>query len=552
MVYDKNSGGTHGSKPKKTPYSPSDLTQFYLDNDPRTNHSRPTRGYLDDPRMPHPDSQDDLIQEVISAALGHPNRGPITGVGKNPMNGGKTPVAVSGNSNVANLFQEALQGTVLGIAGHIKKAAKDAANGPRPSGVAKLRSRAANGKRFSRPKQVGDNLTDYLEDYLAKKMASNGAEFDYETALRESEKAIRQAYKTDINAIRGSSKAARKQTARDRAELEEMYNALARSYAKQGEESIAQGQQLADMMQSISSEAQQNIQGTANQIQNEQADLFQGLGIEDALSAVAPEQAQDLQNELTETIQTGADAANTQLGFAGNNQRFFERGGQTAKLEGTNRSADLLEDLQDYLQGNRTAIASLKSGRGREVAANKSDIMNSVSEAQAAADAALWDQLMDYSGLKLDIEDTQADNDLNAQKLLNQIRNGNRDARQWAAEFGLDKWIAKHDAQIDRAKLRDSQSSGAADDMTPKWMQQYANSINHMGPQLQDLMATVVDSPKFLNNVYKDEQSGRESPINPSSAAHIAEQIARENGITDPHKIAKIRQAAMLYAQGGV
>jgi hypothetical protein len=410
-----------------------------------------------------------------------------------------------------------------------------------------------------------ENLTDYLQDYLAEKMATIGGTFDYESALRESEKAIKNAYRRDIQAIRGSSKQARKDSAANRKDVEALYSALSRSYEESAQTSMEQGEQLAGMMQEVTQGSQANLQELASGIANEQASLAEGLGVEEATSAYMPQQALETQEQLAEMGQEGAEDSNRQLGYAGNNQRWMMRGGQNAMLEGTNRQADLLRDLQDYTQGNRDQVANLRSMRGRELAGNKSDIMSQVAEMQAQQDEQLWSQLMDYSGLKRDIENDQFDQSMQTKKYRQGIREGNRDARQWAAEQGLDEaqfgWDQKTDRWDRQAKIREMQlkamlggssSGGSEDSNLPGYLEDFSAHLGQMNPNARQFAQNFVQSKPFRTGEWYDEESKREFKMNPTTAGRLAVETAREAGITNTRQLNLIKLAAMVYAEGGI
>lgn len=410
-----------------------------------------------------------------------------------------------------------------------------------------------------------ENLTDYLQDYLAEKMATIGGTFDYESALRESEKAIKDAYRRDIQAIRGSNKQARKDSAENRKDVEALYSALSRSYEESAQTAMEQGQQLAEMMQEVTQGSQSNLQELASGIANEQASLAEGLGVEEATSAYMPQQALDTQEQLAEMGQEGAEDSNRQLGYAGNQQRWMMRGGQNAMLEGTNRQADLLRDLQDYTQGNRSEIANLRSMRGRELAGNKSDIMAQVADMQAQQDEALWNQLMDYSGLKRDIENDQFDHTMRTKEFRQDIREGNRDARQWAAEQGLDQaqfaWDQKTDRWDRQAKIREMQlkamlsggsGGGSEDSNLPGYLEDFSAHLGQMNPNARQFAQNFVQSKPFRTGEWYDAESKREFKMNPTVAGRLAVETARQAGITNTRQLNLIKLAAMVYAEGGI
>lgn len=315
-----------------------------------------------------------------------------------------------------NFFDEMMGGTANGIAGILGQANQQAQAQPEPT----------------------DQL-DALFATLMNSLGSGGQTFDYETALQDSEQAIRDAYRNDIHAIRGQNRHARKETAGQRQDLEQMYNALGRNYEKAGRNEARQGTRLANQMQRVSDRGANALQGDTNDILDDQAALAKGLGVEDALPDVLGDQRDQLQHQLKNIHTEGAEDANRQLAFSGNNRRFLNRGAQGARLEGTNRSADLLADLQDFVQGNRDKVASLRGARGHELAQNKSAVMGSVAEMQQQADQEMWDRLMDLAGVKMDIENSQSDQAFRTNELAQkaqQAQSGGGDAFPGAENFG--------------------------------------------------------------------------------------------------------------------
>lgn len=388
----------------------------------------------------------------------------------------------------------------------------------------------------------GENdLMGYLDDYLAEKMSAQGATFDYEKALRDSEQAIRRAYRNDINAIQGQNKRARKDTAANRKEVEQLYNVLAKNFQKEQGEALAQGEQLAGMMQEISQGAASNVQDLVSQLAAEQNELAQGLGIEAALPSMGEDQIPQATTDITGILGEGAEDANRMLGFAGNQMQWLQSGETGSRMEGANRSTELLRDMQDFIQGNRDKISGLRGQRGREIAGNKDDIMAAVAEMQANADEQLWDQLTKYAEMKLDVENTQFDNDLALKKYRSGIKQDNIENKQWAKEFGLDKALAMQPG-----------GGSEVDSGLPGFMEDAMIHIQQMNPKAQGVIGDVLSSDQFADGRITAKGDGSTININPTMAANIAEREARRQGITNPSQLNLIRLAAMAYASGGI
>lgn len=374
-----------------------------------------------------------------------------------------------------------------------------------------------------KPKQGGQELSslDQLFQQLVGSVGQGAVSFDYETALRDSEKAIRDAYRADIGAIRGANRGARKDTAANRREVEAMYEALSRQYEKTSNQAGRQGERRANLMQGRSERSADHLTELAAKLGNEQADLAKGLGIEEAMAGLIPENTEVATRDAGRILKEGAQDANRQLGFADNQQRFLQRGGINAQLEGTNRSANMLSDLQNFLQDNLNNVANLRGQRARELAANKQGVMDSVSEMQMSADNEMWERLMSLAGLKLDMEDTQIDNDFNMAKLEQQAA--------LAAQRGGDK-----------------------ESFIPEYLQKYNEALGAMPKPLRGLMNSITKSDEFSQGRFA-APNGEFIKLNPTAAANAAEEQAlAENPNLSAEEIAMIRLAAQVYAQGGV
>lgn len=367
-----------------------------------------------------------------------------------------------------------------------------------------------------KPKPDPGDALDQLFNKLMGALGNGGPTVDYESALEQSEAAIRDAYANDIQAIRMGNQGARRQTANQREELEQMYNALAQTYQKAGKRSMRQADQLGDRIQDNANLAGHQVSKTANRMLDEQAARAQELGIEDAYANSAEPVETRAQQQVQQIQKEGNRDANRQLGFGGNSQRFMERGGQTARLEGTNRSADLLENLQNFLLQSRQQIAGLRGDRSRELAANESSIMGSVAEMNSAADSELWDRLMSMAGLKLDIDKE------------------------------------RNDQSNDLARIQASLAGGGSGTSMPG-AENFQNSQHYLS-QLQRpevgsrLFDQLLRSDEFKYGQVKHPQSGEMYKLTPEYAMDQIQRIAEEQGLS-PQDINLLRLA--VFTQMG-
>ena len=378
---------------------------------------------------------------------------------------------------------------------------------PKPQKVAPQVVFRPKPKQKSNP---GDSL-DALFNSLMSSMGGDSPSIDYETALAESQEAIRDAYRNDIEAIRTGNRGARKQTARERRDLEQMYNALSKDYQKMGARQGKMSENLGNRMEARSRGSANFLQKESRELLNEQAARAKGLGIEDAFAGATEGVMDETQDQVRRVVREGADDANRQRGFGGNNRRFMERGSIGAKLEGTNRSADLLENLQNFILQNRQKIAGLRGDRSRELAANESNVMSSVAEMEQSADAEMWDRLMSMAGLKLDIDKEQ------------------------------------FDQKSTLAKMRQQAMSGGDEDNSMPGLsnvanaQHYLNRLNKpgMGNKIFD---QILQSDEFLTG--QQEHSKQMYSMTPYKAAQMVEEAASQYNL-NPRDVELLRLAIM-------
>jgi hypothetical protein len=249
---------------------------------------------------------------------------------------------------------------------------------------------------------------DFVEAFL-KSMAGNIGggnasglnQADYEQALKDSAAKIKGAFGAEIGAVKASSAAARHQTKRSKKQIKAMYNALARQYNKGAGAEVAQGKDIANAINNVAGQAASGTQASSDQLLNEQAALAQGLGVQAALPTVAAQQSADVAKQVGNIRNYGSQEAVNQLANSGSQQRFLVRGGKNSLLEGTNRRADLVEQLQAFLQQNMGKIADIKGQRGQALAANDLAFTKSANDAAANTQDTAWTHEKDLANLLL-------------------------------------------------------------------------------------------------------------------------------------------------------
>jgi hypothetical protein len=186
-----------------------------------------------------------------------------------------------------------------------------------------------------------------------------------------------------------------------------MYNALNRQYEKAAQKEVGQGQQIANSIQGVANEAANQTKGTSAQVLNEEAALARGLGVESSLAPVASSQLKEVSKMVGDIQQTGSREAGAQLSNSGSQQRYLVRGGKNALLEGTNKRADLVGQLQAFLQENMGKIADIKDQRGQALAANSASVAKSFGDASNQASNDAWQKQKDLASLLMQFQKGQ-------------------------------------------------------------------------------------------------------------------------------------------------
>lgn len=201
-----------------------------------------------------------------------------------------------------------------------------------------------------------------------------GGDNGLQAALHQATSGIKQAYGSQIGAIKDLNQDARQDTRKGSKEVRAMYRALQKSYNKAGQREKKQGANTAAQLQRLGAESAGAATNAANEINAQNVAAAQALGapnIAEQLNAEVNAQQQAAANEATS--QAGR-SARTALGTSGNEQTYYNTQGTTSRLEGTNRAADMYAQLQDYLEANGNKIGEIAGQRAQALAGAKASI----------------------------------------------------------------------------------------------------------------------------------------------------------------------------------
>lgn len=266
-----------------------------------------------------------------------------------------------------------------------------------------------------------DVVTQQLMNQLTS-MFGGVNDYDPTADIQAAVGGIQQQYNPQIQMLKNQNAGARKETDKNMAIITAMYEGLNRSMQKDAENAAAADKRSAQGYTDIGKRVAQSIQGNVKDQLSQNAAMSQGLGSADLLKELnAPVQAQA--GEASQRAQqTGLDAAvaNSRIGAA--SQRNMREVGSSTKLEGAEQNANLMSQLQDFVQQNMTQASSLRGQRAQAIAQARSQIMNSASSGRQDANEAMWQGLMDIAKLNQGRQSTAFDQDMAQQQLLAKLQ----------------------------------------------------------------------------------------------------------------------------------
>lgn len=156
---------------------------------------------------------------------------------------------------------------------------------------------------------------------------------------------------------------ARAQDARGEADIKGMAKALADDFKASGAAQAKENAQNQADVASIYGQLRSNIEGSYGRVNQDQADLFQQLGIQDALPAVTAQQQPAQMDALNAASANQAQQQQYYQDTSKADQTYYNEGSPIAIMAGNEQAANLLSQLTDYLNQNESERASgIQSG----------------------------------------------------------------------------------------------------------------------------------------------------------------------------------------------
>lgn len=205
---------------------------------------------------------------------------------------------------------------------------------------------------------------------------------DDRALLAQARAAASAQYDPQIAQLRAQMGSTQARGERQRAELGSMFGQLSSSlqadipqitenYARTKQETKGEYDQL-----------QQSIEGQYRQSQAEQEEMLKRLNIEAAAPDILPEQQRD-RDYFTSLAMKEGQTAQTALGMEERgNTEYTRRGSEVARVEGTQRQADLMNQISDIVNALQGQIGSNEAAKSQAIS---SGLLSLQGQAQKSA-----------------------------------------------------------------------------------------------------------------------------------------------------------------------
>lgn len=372
------------------------------------------------------------------------------------------------------------------------------------------------------------NQLDSLVEELFKHVGGTAPNLDFEKILDKNLDAINRAYDAEKNAILRNNKRARRTTRRNREDLESLYKGLARAYNREAErqdkETRQEVKQAAGIYNTQAKQAKNQTQG----VLRDQAKMMKNLGIEAAGAETIPGQNKDLLDELGDIRKEKSQAKQRVRNLGDSQERYLNTMEGLALHEGTQRSADQLEALRDYIFNNRTALQDVAARRGQSLAEAEGNLAGQQAEMQQQYENDVWDRLMDVAGFKLDVDTLRSGNKLDRMRIGIDRAAEQRQRRDTQFDNALD--LRKFLAEQQNSQVEGREDSALSDTALGKASQIFSENLSKpRATKVMSVFNNVLNQPAIVNGFRM--VNGEEMRTTPEIARQIAMNMGRRQGL---------------------
>lgn len=217
-------------------------------------------------------------------------------------------------------------------------------------------------------------------------------------------------YDPIIEALRRQQTDTQARGDRDYQTLGQMFGSLSESYQKD----IPRIEEQYGQTQANTAKQYEDLKGTVSDTYSkslaEQEELANRLGIQAALPDVAAKQFSD-RDYFTNRANTEAQTANTAIGMEQRGAtEFTQAGSKIAKYQGTERQANLMDQLREALGALDAEIGKTEAAKGQAAASSLADLYSAASDSAGKRAQSEFDNYIDAIKLMQSMQGGQESN----------------------------------------------------------------------------------------------------------------------------------------------
>ncbi len=308
-------------------------------------------------------------------------------------------MAWNDGSTIASLLNLVRSPRVSVIGNNIRQTAMNNIAGPfggkspiRPSGsqqstgfgnvgasVANLAGMLGGGGNSPQQQQQMDPMMELYQQLFGQLQSPvdmpNG--IDTKDLMRQVENALNPLY--DERASRAEAR-----SSKNRGEVQSLYRQLSQDYERLAPEQMAQAAETKSQIEDLYGQLRSNITGDFARVSDDQAELFQQLGIESALPEVMADQQAPVQDALTAASENQAQQMQRYTDIGDMDATYYRKGSPISTMRGNEVSQDLLFQLEQYLQQNEAErTGAIQSGYMDQLGMANSNLLQQQQMAQS-------------------------------------------------------------------------------------------------------------------------------------------------------------------------
>jgi nucleotide-binding universal stress UspA family protein len=225
-------------------------------------------------------------------------------------------------------------------------------------------------------------------------------------------------YDARIAALQDLMSRAEQRVGQGKQEIGDMYGALAENYEELAPQVRQQAEEAQQDVSQLFGELRSTVEGHYTKVAKEQADLYRQLGIEAAAPEVLGSQGERQAEGMALADTLGAINEQRMADIGEIDESYYRQGAPLARLTGSNKQTDLMQQLEDYLANTSSEISMAEAERTSALAQLQAQAQREAAQQQQQQMQMLWQVLQSQA----QAENVELTPDLLLQQLPTQLR----------------------------------------------------------------------------------------------------------------------------------